>query len=166
MEVFSSFNTFFGASIMFDRGSQIELPYPTYTSLFHLESAAIQTRRVIVHRTRDLLEEPLTWQEFIRRPYTARSRWLLRAWDIDLREWRQFYLGTSPRFRAPGSIQLALYDPGAKRPHTWIGRLFEPTVRDRKRLIRLVHRWLENPNSGITLDELRVVALDLAVRAK
>lgn len=150
---------------MFDRGTQLELPYPVHTSLSLITQAVVRPRKLIVHQCRDLLTQPLTWQEFVRRPYIHRSRWLIRAWDIDLQEWRQFYPGTSPRFRSPGILRLALYEPGETRPTTWLGQQFEPTPADRKRMLRLVHRWLENPDSGITQDRLRVVALDMAVRS-
>ena len=150
---------------MFERGTQLELPYPVHTSISLIDKAAIRPRNLIVHQCRDLLTQPLTWQEFIRRPYIHRSRWLIRAWDIDLREWRQFYLGTSPRFRSPGILRLALYYPGETKPTTWLGQQFEPTAVDRKRMIRLVHRWMENPESGVDLESLRVVAMDMAVRA-
>ncbi len=149
---------------MFDKGTQLELPYPVCTTISLLDQAAIRDRNIIVHECRDLFREPLQWQEFQRRPYIHRSRWLIRAWDVDLQRFRQFYAGSSPRFRSPGILRLALYEPGATRPSTWLGNQFEPTAADRKRMLRLVERWLASPEAAINPNHLLVVPFDLALR--
>lgn len=150
---------------MFDKGTKLELPYPVCTSLSLVDQAAIRNRNIIVYECRDLFREPLHWPEFQRRPYIHRSRWLIRAWDVDLQRFRQFYAGTSPRYRSPGILRLALYEPGETRPTTWLGQQFEPTPADRKRMLRLVHRWLQSPDSQINVEHLRVVPIDLALRS-
>lgn len=125
---------------MFSPGQQIELLYPVSTDVSQIESAARKLRQLYVHRVRDLVEEPLSISEFIRRPYVARSRWLVLASEVDGERPKQFYVGTADNYRAPGSLQLALYRTDDKRPHALISRQFEPTVRDRLALLKLLQR--------------------------
>ena len=148
---------------MFDPDTKIELPYPSRTSILHIDRAPVITRRVIVRVCRDLVTDPLTWQEFLRRPYVNRSRWLIRAWDVDLRAWRQFYVGTSPRYRSPGVLRLAISDPDEPGPLRWIGQQYEPTVVDRKRMIRVATRCIRD--GVINPAHLRVIAVDLSIRS-
>lgn len=118
---------------MIEPGSRIELSYPDSTLVDSL--AKLVLRRIHVYRVRDLLSEPLTPEEFLRRPYIRRSRWLVSGYDLDRKRYRQFYLGNSAEHRAPGLLKVGLYEPGAVRP-TWpFPRPFGPTRADRKLLI-------------------------------
>ncbi len=67
---------------MFQSGQQIELVYPVNTDIVFIENATRRVRNLYVHRIRDLVAEPLTPAEYLRRPYVARSRWLILASEL------------------------------------------------------------------------------------
>lgn len=139
---------------------QIDLSYPTQTSISHIHAPRFARRRIHVLSARDLVVEPLTIDEFRRRPFLNRSRWLLRAWDSDLKAWRQFYLGSSAEYRSPGTLQLAIYETTVQKIECLISRQFEPTIEDRRELMRVI---CDVERDGVDLDVLRVIAPDMRV---
>ena len=146
---------------MFIHGQQIELIYPTITDILRIENAPRRIRQLYVHRVRDLVREPLTPAEFARRPYVARGRWLILASEFAGERPKQFYASSSDNFRAPGTLRLALYEPGANRPHRILGKQIEPTPYDRRYLLRLINQVAEI-HEGY---ELRILAGDLRIHA-
>jgi hypothetical protein len=145
---------------MFSPGQQIELVYPTQTDILHVDTAPRRLRQLYVHRVRDLVAEPLTPSEYIRRPYVARSRWLILASEKASQPPKQFYPGTADNYRAPGVLRLAIYEPEAKRPVQIIGRQIDPTLQDRRYLIRLINKVIDQYPDY----QLRIIAPDLALR--
>jgi hypothetical protein len=144
--------------MMIEPGSQIELSYPDSTLVDSL--ARLVKRRVHVYRVRDLLAQPLTPDEFLRRPFIRRSRWLISGYDLDRQRYRQFYLGNSAEHRAPGLLKVGLYEPGADRP-TWpLPRPFGPTRAERQFLIDVIKEWAKK---GPTQLQLRIYSDDLRV---
>lgn len=141
---------------MIEPGSKIELSYPDSTLVDSL--ANLVKRRIHVYRVRDLLAEPLTPEEFLRRPYIRRSRWLISGYDLDRQRYRQFYLGNSAEHRAPGLLKLALYEPGAKRPKWPFPRPFGPTRRERQLLVDSLRECIKR---GPTTLQLRIYSDDL-----
>lgn len=145
---------------MFDVGSPFELPYPDDTHVDRICDSSIKSRKITIYRMRDLLEDPLTVDEFARRLHISRSRWLATAYDHDLEEFRQFYVGSSPRFRSPATLRIGLYERGRRLPVKQIGRHFEPTTADRRVMMRTIRhlqeRCLDGLTIGILADDLRV----------
>lgn len=142
---------------MIEAGTEIELVYPRNTHVLHIEASPRLVRSVYVHRVRDLIANPLTPNEYFRRPYVARSRWIILGTEDIKEPPRQFYLGSADNFRAPGVLQLATYKPGSDRPHQFLYRQFEPTPFDRRELMRAINRSLdEYPDM-----DLRVTAPDM-----
>jgi hypothetical protein len=146
---------------MFNPGQQIELVYPTITHILHVEKAPRKLRQLYVHRVRDLVAEPLTPNEYLHRPYVARSRWLILASELAAQPPKQFYAGTADNYRAPGILRLALYEPESTRPRQLLGRQINPTPHDR----RLLLRWINKVADKYPDFELRILAPDLAVKA-
>lgn len=143
---------------MFSAGSRIELSYPDSTLVESL--AKLRRRRVRVCGVRDLVREPLTPEEFVRRPFIRRSRWLITGYDLDRRQYRQFYAGSSGEYRSPGLLRVALYEPGADRP-TWpFPRPYGPTRRERALLVHCLREWLSRDLADL---QLRIYCDDLAV---
>jgi hypothetical protein len=142
---------------MFELGQQIELVYPVETDVIRIRKAPRRLRQLQVYRVRDLLEEPLSVEEFARRPYVARSRWLILARDIASRAFRQFYPGSADNYRSPDVLQIGLYEPGESRPAMLLGRQFEATPEDRNALLRLAIRE-QNRHEGY---ELKIFASGL-----
>lgn len=146
---------------MFTPGQQVELVYPTITHVLRVYSAPRKVRQLYVHRVRDLLAEPLTPAEFTRRPYVARSRWLILASELAGKPPKQFYAGTADNYRSPGVLRLALYEPDKAGPVKLLGRQFEPTVADRQSLLRLLMREADKHEGYL----LRIFAGDLRLYA-
>lgn len=107
---------------------------------------------------RDLVTAPLTPQEFLQRPLVRRSRYLWQGRDVQ-GQWRKFYYGATREGWLETQLRLALYD-GSQRIQ-FLTRPFEPTVRDRILLARVVSRWDGHDFDGlqlrITCDDLRLV---------
>ncbi|MGB7326176.1 MAG: hypothetical protein WBD31_14985 [Rubripirellula sp.] len=146
---------------MVEPGSYLEFSYPTNRHVRNFEAVPRRLRKIEVKRVRDLVHDPLTINEFARRPYVMRSRWLVTGIDLDVGEWRQFYLGSSDEYRAPGNLRIALYRPGDTMPHEILGREFLPTVLDRRVMLRLIRRWhdrdLGQMHLRICCDNFRIV---------
>jgi hypothetical protein len=125
----------------FDRGMEVEISYPESTHVRFWRPDQYRTREVVIQSARDLVTEPLSVAEFMRRPYLLRSRWLVKAYEPKIRQWRQFYWGSTREFAAPGLLRVGLYEPGAEAP-TWLhGRPFRPTPEDRNLLIKALAEW-------------------------
>lgn len=144
------------------KGDRLTITYPTTTHVRFVDSARWQARRIECLAIRDLLREPLTPDEFLRRPYILRSRWLIRAADRDSRQLRQFYLGSSHEFASPASLRIGIYEPGDSKPSQWIGREFGETANDRRQLVQLVLRLgrqdLSPASLRITAPDLRLIS--------
>lgn len=145
------------------KDTQLELLYPIHTSVKDIHKSNRRLRRVIVYSARDLVAEPLTPAEFIRRPYVSRSRWLIRAWDIDQKSWRNFYLGSSTQFQSPGTLGIAEYNPETGRLLRLLSRQFEPCVHDRRVILRLIARIVARDE--IPQESLRIIASDFRLHA-
>lgn len=146
---------------MWTPGQLLEFDYPTSTHVRHIETCLHRRRVVRVRRIRDLLANPLTPEEFLRRPFVARSRWLIYGIDRDRRADRKFYAGSSLQFRSPGTLRIALYDPDGTRPVDYLARAFAPTNDDRRVMVRWLIRWRNEDFNGrllrILCDDCRVV---------
>jgi len=142
---------------MFEPGQPIELVYPICTDVLRIADAPRKLRQLRVCRVRDLLAEPLTVAEFAKRPFVARSRWLVLARDENDRQFRQFYPGSADNYRSPDVLRIGLYDPESQRPAMLLGRQFEPSKADRLALLKLAIRE-ENNHDGY---ELRIFAGDM-----
>jgi len=146
---------------MFDHGDEVEFHYPIRTHVKWIDSTEFRSRQVIVRSVRDLVERPLTPDEFLRRPYVRRSRWLVRGIENDSQQFRQFYTGVTPQFAAPSQLRVGLYEPDGVRPVQLLGRGFEPTIKDRRILIRALDRWLSHDYGELLIrifsDDLRLV---------
>ncbi|MEL7337299.1 MAG: hypothetical protein AAFN70_13985, partial [Planctomycetota bacterium] len=115
---------------MIEAGERMQLTYPTSNIIGH--SFSYRTREFVVCDIRDLFEDPLTIEDFYRRPMLKRSRYLLRGRDVETDEWRQFYAGNSIELSAPGDLYIAEYKHGVM-----VRILFGPykdTAKDRNRM--------------------------------
>lgn len=137
----------------------IEILYPLHTSVSHIHEPRFIERRIHVLSSRDLVKEPLTINEFRRRPFLNRSRWLLKAWDVDVQGFRQFYLGSSAQYRAPGTLQVVVFDPEISRPKSLVSRQYEPTLSDRRELMKVL--CTIERQRRLDLNELRIIAPDM-----
>lgn len=145
---------------MIKSGTQIVITYPRTTHVARASLDDARERPIRVHRIRDLVRQPLTLSEFLRRPFVLRSRWLVTATDERLNRFRQFYLGTSKEFLAPCDLRIGLYEPGGDRPVRLLSRGFAPTMDDRRLLVKTACRWaqrdLDGLQIGVYADDMRI----------
>lgn len=145
---------------MLARGKRLRLTYPASTVI---GSATDWTdREVVVYRVRDLVTEPLTPEEFLRRPLIRRSRWLVIGYEPQRRALRQFYLGSSREFAAPGMLRVGIYRPGGGQPVDLVSRQFGPTPLERRALAAVLAEWQSRRIGRL---RLRVIADDLRLIA-
>lgn len=145
---------------MYEPGQRITLSYPRCTLV---QAAPEYVRRsIVIEQVRDLVTDPLTPMEYLRRPLIRRSRFLIRGIDEDLGAPRQFYLGSSAEHPSAGWLRVAIYDPDAAvaRPLEVIHRPIRPTVSDRIMLARSLVTLQRAQCDGL---EIRVFADDLRV---
>lgn len=134
---------------MFKPNTEIELTYPDSTLV---ESKTTYRRRHLqIREVRDLIADPITPEEYLRRPLTQRSRYLLTAYDKDSKSWRQFYVGSSKEFLTDGRLRIALYEKDGVSPKKIVSRSFEATRRDRIALARAVKAMQEKELDGLML---------------
>ena len=134
----------------------IHYPHDTHVRLENAVQFVPRTFRLI--SIRDLVREPLTPEEFLRRPFVRRSRYLVRANEAG--QYRQFYLGCSEEYRAPSQLRIALYDPHKARPLELLSRPFGPNTLDRKQLSKLLLKCYDRDFGSLVL---RVFADDLGL---
>ncbi|KLU07665.1 hypothetical protein RISK_000342 [Rhodopirellula islandica] len=137
---------------MFEPNDEVELTYPESTLVE--ANTTFRRRRLQIREIRDLITDPITPEEYLRRPLTQRSRYLLTAYDKDSKSWRQFYVGSSKEFLTDGRLRIALYEKGGTSPQKIVSRSFEATRRDRIALARAVKEMQEKDLAGL---ELRIV---------
>lgn len=144
-------------NVPFDPGMEVEISYPNSTHVRFWRPEDCRKREIVIHTVRDLVTDPLTVAEFMRRPFLLRSRWLVRAFEPKIRQWRQFYMGSSREFASSGSLRVGLFEPEATAP-TWLyGQSFEPTSEGRRHLIQRLRDWSQidfgNARLGIFADD-------------
>lgn len=116
---------------MLKKLEQLLLSYPTSTLV--QTQWKFRRRQLEVVSVRDLVLEPLTPAEYLRRPLLHRGRWLVRAKDLRTLRVQQFYLASSAEFFRPTGLRLALYWPESPQtpPAAWLPGRFAGTRRDR-----------------------------------
>jgi hypothetical protein len=87
----------------------------------------------------------------LRRPFLLRSRWLVKAYEPAINQWRQFYWGSTREFVTQGLLRAGLYEPGADKPSSLYGRPFQPTPGDRRELMKSLARWTKHDFGSSTL---------------
>lgn len=120
---------------------RIQLHYPSNTIVGRV--SMYQPRHLITRSIRDLASDPLTIEEYFRRPFIARGRWLVRAYDLDQSCTRQFYLANSIEYLSHSPLRIGIYEQGNPRPLEIVSRGFQNTPRDRILLARTLKRFLD-----------------------
>lgn len=143
---------------MLQVGKIVEFHYPRTTHVHYVHSCEYRLRRVRITAIRDLVREPLTIDEYLRRPYVLRSRHLITGIDLDRNRERRFYIGCSREFRAPTELRIATYTDGIKWPEGIFFRPIQATLHDRKLLARALEQWRADLSLRVYADDLRVIS--------
>lgn len=126
----------------------IQTHYPRTT---HLAAGSIRWERRIfrVLGIRDLVKDPLTIDEFIRRPMTRRSRYLINVFDLQKNRYRSIYQRSMLEWYRETPLRVGIYE-GPKlidiTTHNW-----GPTLADRRGLARFLGKF-----EGVNMGELRI----------
>lgn len=123
---------------MIEEGRRVVISYPAPNHV--LFPPAFAQRAITIYDVRDLVEKPLTLEEYLERPYIRRTRWLVRGVDECTGKWRNFYLGATREYEAPATVRIGLYEPLATRPYKILPKVFEPTRSDRRLLYQFARR--------------------------
>jgi hypothetical protein len=142
---------------MLQVGKIVEFHYPRTTHVLHVFSCEYRRRRVRITAVRDLVREPLTIAEFLRRPYVLRSRHLITGIDLDRNRERRFYLGCTREYHAPTELRIARYSDGIPWPEGIYFRPIQPTLHDRKLLARALETWSADQSLRVYADDMRVI---------
>lgn len=141
---------------MFKFNERIEIHYPN-TTLVN-KQPTFRLRRIAVRGIRDLVANPLTIEDYLRRPLIRRGRWLILGRCEDTRQLRQFYLATTKEEWRELPLRIGLYEPFGSKPVQLLSRPFGATVRERILLSRALQMWSRQNFDGL---QLRVFADDL-----
>ncbi len=147
----------------FQLGKTYRIHYPTNCLL--ASDPQFSHREVYIRGFRDLLTDPLTIDEFLRRPLLRRSRWIIKTADPNLpRKYRQFYIGSCQELWRDTPLRIGWYDP--KQPETRPLAIapfnFPNTTSQRLELAKSLVRWRDHQDpDGLVL---RVFCDDLRIR--
>jgi hypothetical protein len=103
----------------------------------------------------DLLKEPLSIRDYLRRPMVRRGRWLLKCWDARAKKYRQFYECAFREFWFEDQLKIGQWIDGKV---VQISEPFEPVWDERKRLELILHR-LKDRELVVYSDGLKVVSV-------
>lgn len=135
-------------------------------SIYYPDSTVVEPRKInwkprslIVHGVRDLVREPLSPAEFLRRPMLSRGRYLVLGFDQTVGGFRKFYLSNCRDQYRPTTIRLAMYSPEGKIIE--ILDEYAPTRRARIMAMRVVSKFAQEDfgenRLGLYCDDLQLV---------
>lgn len=138
--------------------SILETAYP-YTTHVSAPWPVWEPRRFRVLGIRDLVLQPLTIDELIRRPMTRRSRYLIRVFDLDRQVYRSVYHRSMQDYYRETPLRVGVfYGPKLVELMT---TNWGPTIADRRGLIKFLgryqHKRLGRHRIGIFSDDLEVI---------
>jgi hypothetical protein len=121
-----------------------------------------EPRKFQVLGVRDLVQDPLSVAEYLRRPMTRRSRYLIRVLDLDKRRFRSVYQRSMSDWYRETPLRIGIYEGSTlvdMTNHNW-----GPTLADRKSLIRFLAKFdgldMGEFRLGIFSDDLEVITCD------
>jgi hypothetical protein len=125
------------------RPSDIKLPsivetYYPFTTHVSVEFPKWEPRRFEILRVRDLARDPLTVAEFLRRPMTRRSRYLIRVRDLDQQQLRSVYHRSMADWYRETPLRVGIYHKS--KVQELLRTNWGPTIADRQRLIRFLRK--------------------------
>lgn len=144
---------------MFEPEQTIEFHYPDNT--FVGRKRGWRLRKVSVRKVRDLLSEPITVNDWYRRPHQLRGRYLITAIDHDNGKLRQFYPNNCKEWWHPALLKLGLYTPFSRKPEVVFKESYGWTVHQRSLMNRAIEDILQTDLGCFELkiycDDLRLI---------
>ena len=144
---------------MFRPGQGLELHYPTNADV-DIEGRVYVPRVIQIRKCRDLVKDPLTPIEFLRRPLLSRGRLLLET--ADLFGQRRFYPANSLEFATKSPLRVGWFHPSRTLPVTILSRSFDNTSGERELLrqllVDLANESFRDFRIGIFADGLKIAS--------
>ncbi len=144
-----------------DLPSVIHTAYP-FTTHVASPNLAWEPRRFRVLGVRDLVTDPLSVAEFLRRPMTRRSRYLIRVRDLDKGVCRSVYQRSMADWFRETPLRVGVFHE--KKLIEIISTNWGPNVRDRLGLIEFLHSFdgydMGEFRLGVFSDDLEVITCD------
>jgi hypothetical protein len=135
----------------------LSVGYPVSTDV--TARLEFRDRELMVRRVRDLVTEPLTIAEYLRRPLVRRSRFLLSGTDLSCGQFRRFYLRSAREFLRDTPLRVGMFEGGHLVELTRTN--WGPTARDRMALARFLGRFaganLGGLEIGVFSDDLEMI---------
>lgn len=111
----------------------------------------------------DLLNQPVPLEKYLKRPMIRRGRWLLRCFDHEAKQYRQFYENAFKEYWRPETLVLGelpqdVIAPKGKRilPVKLAGP-FEQNMKDRAKLEVVLRRLKNEPGLVVYSEGLRLL---------
>jgi hypothetical protein len=146
---------------MLDLPTVIHTAYPFTTHVSTL-TLTWEPRRFRVLSVRDLVTDPLTVQEYLARPMTRRSRYLIRVRDLDRGVCRSVYQRSMADWFRETPLRVGVFH-GAKLMEL-LSTNWGPTVADRQGLIAFLRKHADHDMGefriGILSDDAEVITCD------
>lgn len=120
-------------------GETLDLTYPIVATVMRRYKKT--QLRVEVLLIRDLCKQPLTRDEFSNDPLYMWSRYIAECIDKATGKTIQISLGATGEFAAPCQLRFRTYQSIEHFPILLVGRQFNPTVYDRKLMLRKWNEW-------------------------
>jgi hypothetical protein len=141
-----------------------EVIHTAYPSTTHLATPRPrwEPRRFRVLDIRDLAKQPLTIQEFLRRPMTRRSRYLVRVLDLDRGVCRSVYHRSMAEWYRETPLRVGVFHNS--KLLELISTNWGPTLADRRGLIKFLRQFeghdMGEFRVGVFSDDLEVITCD------
>jgi hypothetical protein len=117
--------------------SFLDTYYP-FTTHVSVEFPRWEPRRFEILKIRDLASDPISVAEFLRRPMTRRSRYLLRVRDLDQGQLRSVYHRSMADWFRETPLRIGIYH-GCDLQEL-LKTNYGPTIPDRQRLVRYLNK--------------------------
>ena len=147
--------------MLIDLPSVIHTAYPFTTHVSQM-NLTWEPRRFRVLGVRDLVTDPLTVQEYLARPMTRRSRYLIRVRDLDRGVCRSVYQRSMADWFRETPLRVGVFH-GAKLMEL-LATNWGPTVADRQGLISFLRKHAGHDMGefriGILSDDSEVITCD------
>lgn len=147
--------------MLIDLPTVIHTAYPFTT---HVSTPRLiwEPRRFKVLGVRDLVTDPLSVEEFLRRPMTRRSRYLIRVRDLDRGVCRSVYQRSMADWFRETPLRVGLFHDG--KLIEIVSTNWGPTIRDRLGLIEFLHSFDDQDlgvcRLGVFSDDLEVITCE------
>lgn len=137
--------------MLFTSNAEIRCHYPAQ-NLVSSREPVFHWRHFRVAKVRDLYTHPLSVQEFLRRPFQRRCRYLLEVWDIANRRRRHVYPSSMMEYWHDCPLKIGIYPVIGEPPAAILTRQFGASPEERILMCQVLRDHIDNDSVGIFSD--------------